>query len=69
MSRDGSGERSGVGGVRVVDVFQLEKISWRLDMAESCSWWMASGASEMAQERKLKSCTMRSDGDTVGWVS
>ena len=68
MGRTGSGTRLGVGGVRVVDVFQLEKISRSLDMAESCSWWMASGASEMAQERNLRACKMRSDGDTVGWV-
>ena len=51
-----------------MDVFQLEKISWSLEMAESCSWWMASGASEMAQDRKLRACRMRLDGDTVGWV-
>ena len=68
MSRAGSGTLSGVVRVRVVDVLQLEKISWRLDMAESCSWWLDSGASEMEQEKKLRACTMQSDGDTVGWV-
>ena len=68
MSQAGAGERSGVGGVRFLDVFQLEKILRSLDMAESCSWWMASGASEIAQERKLRAFTMISDGDTVGWV-
>ena len=52
MDQDGAGERSGVGGGIVLDVLQLEKISWSLEMAESCSWWMASGAFEMAQERK-----------------
>ena len=68
MRRSGAGTRLGVGGVRVVDVLKLEDISWSLDMAESCSWWMASGASEMAQERKLRACKMQSDGDKVGWV-
>ena len=68
MSQSGSGEQSWVGGVRVMDAFQLENISRSLDMAESCSWWMALGASDMAQERQLRSCTMQSDGDTVGWV-
>ena len=68
MRQDGEGGQLGVGGVRVVDVFQLDKISRSLEMAESCSWWMAAGASKMAQERKLIACTMRSDRDTVGWV-
>ena len=51
-----------------MDVFQLEKISQSLDMAESFSWWMTSGASEMEHERKFRACTMRLNGDIVVWV-
>ena len=33
------GTGSGVGGDRVVNGIQLEKISWSLEMANSCLWW------------------------------
>ena len=66
--RGGDGNRSGVGGDRVVDRIQLEKRSQILEMAESCLWWKALGTSVMAHYRKLSTWTMRSEGDTVGWV-
>ena len=42
------------GGVMVGLGIQLEKMSRIFEMVVSCSWWMAAGASLIAQERKLR---------------
>ena len=56
------------GGVMVGLRIQLVKMSRSFEMAVSCSWWMAVGASLIAQERKLRVWRMRSPSLTVGVV-
>ena len=56
------------GGVMVGLGIQLVKMSRIFEMAVSCSWWMAAGASLIAQERKLRAWTMWSPSLTVGLV-
>ena len=67
MVTGGTGDFAG--GVMVGLGIQLEKISRSFEMAVSCSWWMAAGASLIAQERKLRVWTMRSPSLNVGLVS
>ena len=58
----------GVGAYGVVDGNQLEKISRSLEMAKICLWWTEAGPYYMTNGRELSAWTMRSAGDTVGWV-
>ena len=60
----GGGE--GVGGCRVFVGIQLLKISRSFEMAVSCLWWMVSGVSLTAHDRKFRAWTMWLPLVTVG---
>ena len=66
MVTGGTGDLDG--GVMVGLGIQLEKMSRSFEMAVSCLWLMAAGASLVAQERKLRAWTMRLPFLTVGVV-
>ena len=55
-------------GVIVGVGIQCVKMSRSFEMVVSCLWWMAAGASLIAQERKWRACTMRLPFLTVGLV-
>ena len=49
-------------------VFQWEKTSRSLDIADSCSWWIFVEDSLTAQDKKFRACTILSSEVTSGWV-
>ena len=63
MVKGGTGDMAG--GVMVGLGIQFLKMSRSFEMAVSCSWWMAVGASFIAQDRKLSESTMLSPSLTV----
>ena len=56
------------GSTSTVLVLQWEKRSRSLEIADSCLWWIVVEASLMAQDRKLRACTILSSEVTYGWV-
>ena len=66
MVTGGTGDMAG--GVMVGLGIQLEKMSRSFEMEVSCLWWMAVGASLVAQERKVRAWMMRLPSLTVGVV-
>ena len=52
----------------MVMVFQWEKRSRSLDIADICSWWIVVEAYLTVQDKKLRAWTILSLEVTSGWV-